>query len=306
MLSDSWPEKSKNTQLRTNFFRDLASIILNLARVSLPRVGSFTIDNHGFLSLTNRPLTLVIGELENEEIPTHIHRDYTYSTTDSYVIDTLGLHDSRLQNQPNAINDLSDGINQMTALTGMRTALPLFFQRDLRRGPFVFSLTDLHQSNIFVNKDWHITSLVDLEWACSLPIEMIHPPSWLTNKAIDTIDEDEYDKIRMEFMQILAAEEQKFIDYTRKPRLSTIMQRGWEIGTFWFALALRSPTGIFHVFDDRLQSRLGSEHYDDDDYSKVMMWHWAHDIRKIMNRKVADKRDYDDRLREAFDADLEE
>lgn len=38
----------------------------------------------------------------------------------------------------------------------------------------MFTLTDLHQSNIFVDNDWHITAIVDLEWACSRPIKAVN------------------------------------------------------------------------------------------------------------------------------------
>jgi hypothetical protein len=41
-------------------------------------------------------------------------------------------------------------------------------------------LTDLHGPNIFVDQDWHIKHIIDLEWACSLPIEMLGPPYWMT------------------------------------------------------------------------------------------------------------------------------
>ncbi|OJD26313.1 hypothetical protein ACJ73_02315 [Blastomyces percursus] len=108
---------------------------------------------------------------------------------------------------------LSLGIQELeneeipTALAAMRAMFPLFFHRDLRRGPFVFTLTDLHQSNIFVDEEWHITSLVDWEWGCSLPIEMLQPPHWLTNKSVDQIMAEEYNKARVEFMHVLAEEE---------------------------------------------------------------------------------------------------
>lgn len=36
-------------------------------------------------------------------------------------------------------------------------------------GPFLLQLTGLHASNIFVNNDWNVTRLIDLEWVCSLP-----------------------------------------------------------------------------------------------------------------------------------------
>jgi hypothetical protein len=32
-----------------------------------------------------------------------------------------------------------------------------------RHGPFPLQLTDLHASNIFVDEDWNITCLIDLE-----------------------------------------------------------------------------------------------------------------------------------------------
>jgi hypothetical protein len=54
-----------------------------LAGVPLPRIGSFVIDDDGFLSLNNRPLTVEIQDLENEQIPVDMARDYMYSTVDS-------------------------------------------------------------------------------------------------------------------------------------------------------------------------------------------------------------------------------
>ncbi|EGD86882.2 hypothetical protein H112_05393 [Trichophyton rubrum D6] len=297
MLSDTWFKNSNNAILRKTLFKGLASIMLSLARAPLPRIGSFVIDNNGFISLSNRPLTLEIQELENEGIPIDIARDYTYSTTDSYATDMVSLHDSRLLYQPNAINNGSDFMQQATALTGMRTSIPLFFRRDLRRGPFVFSLTDLHQSNIFVDKMWNITSLVDLEWGCSLPIEMIHPPYWLASQFVDTIDEEEYKKMWTEFGQVLAQEE---LDTKQEPQLSTIMTRGWEIGTFWYSLALQNPTAIFRLFIDKIQSRLGKGIYNEDQYGLVMTSHWAFNVTDIIKRKIRDKEEYDNKLRQAF------
>jgi len=46
-----------------------------------------------------------------------------------------------------------DGQQQFSALTMMRALLPHFTDRSLRHGPFVLMFTDLHQSNIFLNRD---------------------------------------------------------------------------------------------------------------------------------------------------------
>ncbi|KKK19056.1 hypothetical protein AOCH_005407 [Aspergillus ochraceoroseus] len=251
MLSKTWDAQKDNIELRTNLFRDLSRIFLSFARLPLDQIGSFIVCDDESLRLANRPLSLGRQDLENEGIPIDMPRGYVYSSTDSYVIDSLAYHDSRLQCQPNAINDTHDFIYQTSTLTAMRTILPLFFRRELRRGPFFFCLTDLHQSNIFVDEKWHITALVDLEWGCSLPAEMIQPPHWFVDHAVDRIDANEFDDVRREFMEILAAEETN--TFPSEPKLSGIMNKAWEMGTFWYTLALTSPSGLFTLFDKMIQ-----------------------------------------------------
>lgn len=58
MLSESWEELRHDKNRRLNLFSDLSRIILSLAQLPLPRIGSLTIDKHGVLCLLNRPLTL--------------------------------------------------------------------------------------------------------------------------------------------------------------------------------------------------------------------------------------------------------
>ncbi|KAE8153020.1 hypothetical protein BDV25DRAFT_44741 [Aspergillus avenaceus] len=307
MLSSTWNLKRDDVNLRTNFFQGLTRIYLSLSRTPLPRIGSFIIDNDGFICLKNRPLSLGMQDLENERIPTDIPRDYTYSTVDSYIVDILSIHDSRLRHQPNAVNDLGDYIYQTSSLTTMRAIFPSFFRRDLRRGPFIFSLTDLHQSNIFVDEKWNITSLVDLEWACSLPIEMIQPPHWLTNPAVDRIVSSEYNNSRLEFMRALTDNEEES-DYSISNdrfsvslSLSHLMSAAWDTGTFWYSLALSSPTGLFAIFDKEIQPRFIDKCPDHDAFHQIMPWYWAQDIVSILKHKLADKNAYDTQLRREFE-----
>lgn len=298
MLSNTWFQRQDDARLRKNLFRSLSRIFLSMSRVPLPRVGSFVIDNDGFLQLTNRPLSLEIQQLENENIPTNISRDQTYCSADSYIIDLLSIHDSRFKYQPNAVNDLGDCVYQLSALSAMRTVFPSFFQQDFRRGPFSFTLTDLHQSNIFVDAEWNITCLIDLEWACSQPIEMLNPPYWLTNKGVDQLDSTEYNVIRMEYMEILAAEERtldiNFLPYS----LSEVMNRTWETGTFWYALALSSPSGLFSIFHKQIRPLFCPDF--SEEFNLVMPFFWERNIGKIAVLKTSDKRKYDEDLRLAF------
>jgi hypothetical protein len=302
MLSETWNKSRHETTLRKNLFRGLSQILLAIARVPLPRIGSFIIDANGYLNLTNRPLTLEIQELENEQIPVDIPRGATYSTADSYIHDILAFHDSRLRHQPNAVNDVEDCLFQIAALTIMKTVFHHFFQPKFRRGPFFLTLTDLHQSNIFVDEDWNIQYLVDLEWACSRPVEMMHPPYWLTNQSVDGIDSDAYEKVRNEFMEIFKEEEQTVLAEKRGSMLlSEVIDYGWQMGTFWYALALDSPTGLFRLFYDHIQPIFAKEHIDDSAFFRIIMSYWTINATKFVHAKVKDKEDYDVRLRAAFE-----
>ncbi|PGH10633.1 hypothetical protein AJ79_05347 [Helicocarpus griseus UAMH5409] len=298
MLSNTWNDRRHDTKLRKNLFRSLSRILLTIAKVPVSTIGSFKIDDNGYLTLSNRPLVCEIQKFENEEIPVEIPRDFTYSNADSYIVDILTFHDSRLSHQLNGATDEKDCIYQMSALTMMKSLFPRFFQRRLRGGPFVFSLTDLHQSNILVDQDWNVTSLIDLEWSCSRPIEMLHPPQWLTSQAIDEINVSDYDKLRIEYMEILKQEEMRFYS---KSTISDIMQRGWERGTFWFSLALNSPTGLFSIFYDHIQPRFAKGHIDDKHFFRILMSYWTENTWEFINKKKGHKTDYDQRLREAFE-----
>ncbi|PWY94186.1 hypothetical protein BO94DRAFT_485992 [Aspergillus sclerotioniger CBS 115572] len=299
MLSESWEEGRHNPQLRGNLFRSLSSIMLAVTRVPQPKIGSFILDDQGFLRLRNRPLTLEIQSLENEQIFVDIPRDLTYSSADSYVNDILAFHESRLKHQPNAANDIQDCLFQMVALTLMRTVRQCFFRAELRCGPFYMSFTDLHQSNIFVDDNWNITSLVDLEWACSRPAEMVHPPYWLTGQSVDEIDPAEYENLHAEFLSVLAEEELKHSS-PRKLHLHRIMEDGWIKGTFWYALALDSPTGLFRIFYDHIQPRFSKDHIDNAAFFRIIMDYWEVGAHKFVHKKVQDKKQYDKLLLEAF------
>jgi hypothetical protein len=130
--------------------------------------------------VANRPLSIIIPDAENDSCPPVVGRSHIYSTVESYVLDLFTYHDNRIRYQPNAVISIDDGLDQIEALTLMRASLPIFLNRHLRNKPFYPTLTDLHQSNIFVDDNWHIKSIIDLEWACFRPIEMFRPPLWLT------------------------------------------------------------------------------------------------------------------------------
>ncbi|KAK2764473.1 hypothetical protein FQN54_009168 [Arachnomyces sp. PD_36] len=300
MLSETWKLKRTDKRLRSNLFRGIAGVMLSLSRVPLPRIGSFTIDDNGYLHLANKPLTVTPAELENESIPLDFPREQTIPSVDSYVNSILYCHDSRLRHQPNAVTSYGDAGSQITALTLMRTIRPDFFQPKYNYGPFVLCLDDMHASNILVDEDWNIRCLVDLEWASTVPVEFMQPPSWLTDQAVDLIDYEAYDTVRQEFMDIFEEVERSYPPVSKESR-ADIMKSGWDKGTFWYTLALRSVTGLHAIFYDRLQVRYNKNHADEPIFYTTLLHYWTWGGVTIMHDKVKDKEKYDKKLAEEFD-----
>jgi hypothetical protein len=293
LLSDTFSALKNDQRRRQNLFRDLSRILLSLGKMAHPRIGSFIIDHQGYISLSNRPLTLRLQWLENEGIPTNTGRQTTYSTLDSYVLDLLSYHDNRLIHQPNSISSVTDGRKQMAAIALMRSVLPQFLVS--RQGPFIFTLTDLHQSNIFVDQDWHITSLIDLEWACSLPVEMQQPPHWMTGRDVDDLTEDaleEFDRARNEFMTIYQQEEEH--SAAQGLGRSQIMQRSWQLGGFWYFHALATTKGFYNLYLQHIQPRFSQ----DLPFEEVSSF-WRQDAEQILQSKLDDRQEYLRRLDEA-------
>ncbi|OAA49733.1 Aminoglycoside phosphotransferase [Beauveria brongniartii RCEF 3172] len=138
---------------------------------------------------------------ENEDVPLDLPQQTTFSTSAELVLSHLDAFDRRLMNQPNAIVSEEYAWYQMTSLGGARLTLPQLLSRDLARGPFVLTLTDLSRSNVFVDADWNITRIIDLEFACAWPMEFWQTPHWLDADFIDQID---YDKLAARHRQFIS------------------------------------------------------------------------------------------------------
>ncbi|KAF2459630.1 hypothetical protein BDY21DRAFT_384754 [Lineolata rhizophorae] len=281
MLSNSWRQHIDDPVRRGNLLKGIARITLLLARTPMPRIRSFTFHDDGTLSLSNQPLTCPLVIMENN------------GASRPYISDLLNYHDNRFLHQPNAINDEDDGRSQMATKTMLQSISHHYFHRSHRNGPFVLSLTDCHQSNLLVDEDWNIKYLIDLEWVCSLPVEMCTPPTWLTGQ-------DEYDEARKEFIRILREEGKKLL--LRAQGGSSVaqhMESGWANGRFWYCRCLTSVNAMYNIFDDHIR-----QHYYPTELTKrmdeVISKFWSKDSEDILRKKLVDKLGYDHELRRRF------
>lgn len=301
MLSETWDTLHGDRNRRMTLFREVSRIILSLAQVQFPRVGSLTMDNHGVVTLTNRPLALQLHQLENRGIRTGIPRDRIYVTSDTYLLDLLACHDNRIRHQPNTILDHADGQAQLSALTIMRALLPHFTNREPQRSSFILMLTDLHPSNIFVDDDWHVTCLIDLEWACSQPAEMLHPPYWLTNRAIDQITDEylvAYSERHKEFMSVFEVEEKAL---GSDACYADMMRAGWNTGSFWYFSAIDSFSGLYNLFLQHIQPIYGTTAAREwKEFERSVAPYWAPDSLEFISQKVKEREHYLEQIRERF------
>ena len=178
-----------------------------------------------------------------------------------------------------------------------------FTRPEFRDGPFCYTLTDTHRSNIFVDDQWNILNIIDLEWACSQPVEMQLPPYWLTSQAFDGFKDPEsvaeLDTLLREYFHIYAEEEK-----TRNGTVyqAPIMQNVWETGSFWYFQAVKVPKGMYRVFNSNIQPLFNKEHRDESIFDEVFWWYWGVTVQEVIRKKIKDKDDYATQLKQAFGA----
>jgi hypothetical protein len=227
------------------------------------------------------------------------NQDATSTSADSFVQDMLAYQDNRLRHQPNSILGRPDGIFQLSALAALRALQPVFWRQHVQNDILVLTLPDLHQSNIFVDDDWNIVSVIDFEFAPVQPQQMVGVPHWLSGKGVDELvgpDLDEYKELHDRFVEILGEEE------TARQQGHTFSQRlrdDWHTGKLWYNAALRSSNAFPLVSEQYLQPRF-YPNFDPDVEGMALMRLWGQDCEEFIAAKLQDKTQYEERVRAIF------
>ena len=313
MLSAKWP--STDAGHRRNLFRSLANILLDLMQVPLPRIGSFTVLNTGEVTLSGRPLTAALASLEAQDICSDIPPGTTYSSADSYVDDLLHCHELRLRDQPNAVEGMLDAKGQMATVVVLKAVRSQFFDRKLRYGPFVLQFTDLHESNIFVDDQYNITSIVDLEWCCSLPMEMQQPHFWLGGqegndflKDAQTETEAKFLTSYTDFLEILGSEQVSRCFCSKLPfDPKQIIESAMEKKSHWYFAAVSHPRNAYSFLVDYIQPLFAPSHTSPDEagpFQDTFALYYAANALDLIGNKIEEKEGYDLALRALVEGDL--
>lgn len=300
MLSNTWDKWREDPDRCTRLHKEIARIILSLARDPQPRIGAFHFQDDCTVALSNRPLTCATIMLENDGTPRTIQKGETYSSTEPYVSDMLALHDNYFLSNPNSVYDAEDCRGQMAARTVLRAVSHHYMRREYRNGPFIIQFSDFHASNIFVDEDWNITCLIDLEWVCALPREMLAVPYWLTGCSIDGLrddDLDEFNKVRQEFM-LHFEEQERDMALGLNFSVTQVMNEMWESKGVWFWHCLDSINAMLSVPSDHIYPLFSSPV--SPKVEETLSRFWRENSEFVVEKKVADERQYDAELRRAF------
>ncbi|KAH0292701.1 hypothetical protein KCU62_g2027, partial [Aureobasidium sp. EXF-3399] len=269
----------EDPERRRNLYHGLAKILLRLANVPLARIGSWTMDNDGDISLTNRPIFDLQISWNRHAIPTEVSRNTTYTSAAS----------------------VNDGTHQLAALVGMRALLPRFFTTQSDSGPFVLSLPDLHRSNIFVDDDWNVTGVIDLEFAPVVPQEMVTAPAWLTGRGVDELEGESLEQFRKrydEFVRVLEIEEKAV---SQNDSSSQRLRRDLDTGMFWYVLALSTINAYPGIFAQHLMPRFFPQEFQLHIEGASLSRLWGEDVDDFITRKLDDNENYKVAIRDIFD-----
>ncbi|GAB1311532.1 hypothetical protein MFIFM68171_01742 [Madurella fahalii] len=302
MLSATWAQHRHDPGRQTRLFHGIARIMLSLARLPQPHIGSFRFNSgDGTVTLTNRPLISTTIIFENSGSPRIIQPHQIYQSPDTFASDMLTLHDNYLLHYRHAVRDDEDARERMTIRTLLRAVMHHFVLPDRRNGPFLVQTTDLHQSNIFVDEDWNVTCLIDLEWICALPVEMLAVPYWLTDCSIDEIIDGKYtlfDEARRAFLAAMD-EEVKTIPPAHDIPITRTMQDLWVSKTVWFWACIRSLNGWLFLFEDHIVPKFSAKKDLISDLKHASAF-WMQDVDAVVKAKVEDEEQYQAELHSLF------
>ncbi|KAM3450738.1 hypothetical protein MY3296_005892, partial [Beauveria thailandica] len=300
MLSLTWARYKNDPSRRTRLYRGLAHVMLSLARVPQSVIGSYQFNAlDSTIRLTNRPLICSTIIMENSDTPRTIHN--TYQDVGRFTSDMLTMHDNYLLHQPHAVRDADDAQERFAIRTLLR-AVSHHFTNPCRDGPYLLQLTDMHQSNLFVDEEWNVTGVIDLEWICSLPVEMLSVPYWLTDCSIDSIIGEDYNEFERAHEEFLVVMDQELgnIGSEHNIRVTETMRQTWLSGGTWFWACIRSLNGWLFVFDDHILPRFSNKQTSD---LKQVSALWQRNIDSVIMQKIHDEEEYLGKLRNRLGED---
>lgn len=302
------PAQGDDTR-RRNLYHSLSRIMLSIGRIPQLKIGAFRFDpTDNTIALANRPVTCDAVMLENEGVPRILQPGVLYTSAQAYVDKLLEFQKARFQALANSVSSREDCESQMSVWVVFRAVADYFRNlhrgedEDSNNGPFRLCLTDFNAANFYIDKDWNITVMYDLEWIVALPLSMHEPPHWLTWKPLGQYAGkhfDEFSAARDGFMEVFRAEEKAQSQGCDSTPISNAMDASWASGRYWFNTSLLSVNGLHLITQYRLRQVFGLEEPVGREYWRL----WAPNAEAVAQQKVRDRMAYVTNLAALFGRD---
>lgn len=238
-----------DTDIPRRAYRIMADILVELSRCRFSEIGGLVQNNEtGRFSVEKRAMTFNMNELVGlaNFPPERLSQD-RFSNAATYFESLANDHLHHFETQRNdAVADEADCRKQYIARCLFRN-VAREFSKTYRDGPFPLLCDDLRPSNVLVDGNLNVQSVIDWEFCYAGPSESSYcSPWWLLLACPETWEPDIEDFLthftprQKLFLEILQGHENELIQkdvQLDSPRLSDYMARSLEDGTFLFHLA---------------------------------------------------------------------
>ncbi|KAK2814027.1 hypothetical protein FQN50_000431 [Emmonsiellopsis sp. PD_5] len=253
---------------RDHLYAQIADVYIKLYDQQFDRIGALTLDENdeNWVFANNRPLTVDVNEQEVSGLDfcsRFLPSQQTFTSAIDYVYLILKLINNDYYRCPDSIMGEEDARHYRYSIWAGQGIVMEWTKPEYNHGPFILMHGDLRPSNIVIDDNFNITSILDWEWSHTLPVQLFAvPPYWLTNREVLEIA-----KPIFSFPYTVAASD--FVDsvyerlYTcynpqRRPRLELPMSKIWWGGSsddYYIAHGLLKPHYFGNVYCNALDTR---------------------------------------------------
>lgn len=241
-------------------YRNMARVLIGLSRCKFTQIGAVGRDESGRWCVKKRPVTLNMNELVScGNYPPNMLPQRAFLTANDYFTTLAEIHITHLRTQRNNAVDNEADCQKKYVARQLFLKIARKFSNAYNRGPFPLYCDDLRPSNVIVDSDLNLQSVIDWEYCYAAPAELTYcSPWWLLLKRPDSLKEGEFESFLAEyhprhhlFLEVLREEEDKSIQQGtifECQRLSTPMAASLDNGHFWFCLAATSSYGFDDIY----------------------------------------------------------
>lgn len=246
----------------------MAGILVELSKCRFTHIGGLTLEKPRNWRIGKRPFTLNMNSLVAQgNCPPSALPECAFSTANDYFTALANMHIDHLKTQRNDAIDDEEDCRKKYVARYLFLRIARNFSTIHNCGPFPLFCDDLRPSNVIVNTDLNVCSVIDWEYCYAAPVELTCcSPWWLLLARPDDwkggleVFLEQYLPRQQLFLMALREHEDVMIqqgDLSESQRLSGDMAQSLHNGQFWFCLAATSS----FEFDDIYWRFIDPLHY---------------------------------------------